>query len=146
MGAKADLVFLDLRAINWIPHNRTVNQLVHAEDATSVRHVMIGGRLVVHDRMLTTVDLARLAREAEAARERLEAANADLKALADNLSVVVGSFCPGLAAAALPGAALRPRMMPRPDQLQGQALWRRPKISEPALNSVIPAKAGTQVA
>ncbi len=98
VGAKADLVFLDLRAINWIPHNRTVNQLVHAEDSTSVRHVMIGGRLVVHDRMLTTVDLACLAREAEAARERLEAANADLKALADKLSVVVGSFCPGLAA------------------------------------------------
>ena len=98
MGAKADLVFLDLRAINWIPHNRTVNQLVHAEDATSVRHVMIGGRLVVHDRMLATVDLVRLAREAEAARERLEAATAEVKALADKLSVVVGSFCPGLAA------------------------------------------------
>ncbi len=99
MGGKADLVFLDLHAINWIPHNWTVNQLVHAEDATSVRHVMIGGRLVVRDRTLTTVDLPRLAHEAEAARERLEAANAGVKALVDKLSVVVGSFCPGLAAA-----------------------------------------------
>ena len=99
VGAKADLVFLDLHAITWIPHNWTVNQLVHAEDATSVRHVMIGGKLVVRDRTLTTVDLPRLAREAEAARERLEAANAQVKALVDRLSVVVGSFCPGLAAA-----------------------------------------------
>jgi 5-methylthioadenosine/S-adenosylhomocysteine deaminase len=99
VGAKADLVFLDLHAINWIPHNWTVNQLVHAEDATSVRHVMIGGRLVVRDRVLTTVDLPRLAREAEAARERLEQANARVKALVEKLSVVVGSFCPGLAAA-----------------------------------------------
>jgi 5-methylthioadenosine/S-adenosylhomocysteine deaminase len=99
VGAKADLVFLDLHAINWIPHNWTVNQLVQAEDATSVRHVMIGGRLVVRDRTLTTVDLPRLASEAEAARERLEAANAGMRALADKLSVVVGSFCPGLAAA-----------------------------------------------
>jgi 5-methylthioadenosine/S-adenosylhomocysteine deaminase len=99
VGAKADLVFLDLHAITWIPHNGTINQLVHAEDATSVRDVMIGGRLVVRDRRLTTVDLPRLAREAEAARERLEQANAPVKALVDKLSVVVGSFCPGLAAA-----------------------------------------------
>ena len=98
VGGKADLVFLDLNAINWIPHNWTVNQLVHAEDSTSVRHVMIGGRMVVRDRVLTTVDLPRLAREAEAARERLEAANAGVKALVDRLSVVVGQFCPGLAA------------------------------------------------
>jgi len=98
-GAKADLVFLDLHAINWIPHNWTVNQIVHAEDATSVRHVMIGGRLVVRDRALTTVNLPRLAREAKAARERLEQANAQMKALVEQLSVVVGSFCPGLAAA-----------------------------------------------
>ena len=98
VGAKADLVFLDLHAINWIPHNWTVNQLVHAEDATSVRHVMIGGRVVVRDRTLTTVDLPRLAREAEAARDRLEAANAAVKAPTEQLSVVVGSFCPGLAA------------------------------------------------
>jgi 5-methylthioadenosine/S-adenosylhomocysteine deaminase len=99
VGAKADLVFLDLHAINWIPHNWTVNQMVHVEDATSVRHVMIGGGLVVRDRTLTTVDLPRLAREAEAARERLEQANAGAKALVEKLSVVVGSFCPGLAAA-----------------------------------------------
>jgi 5-methylthioadenosine/S-adenosylhomocysteine deaminase len=102
VGAKADLVFLDLHAINWIPHNRTVNQLVHAEDSTAVRHVMIGGRLVVRDRILTTVDLPRLAREAEAARDRLESANAQVRALADKLSVVVGSFCPGLAAEPYP--------------------------------------------
>jgi guanine deaminase len=54
---------------------------------------------VVRDRVLTTVDLPRLAREAEAARDRLEAANARVKALTEQLSVVVGSFCPGLAAA-----------------------------------------------
>ncbi len=49
-GMKADIVFLDLSAITWIPHNWSVNQLVHAEDGTSVRHVMVGGRFVVRDR------------------------------------------------------------------------------------------------
>ncbi|MBV9734485.1 MAG: amidohydrolase family protein [Acidisphaera sp.] len=97
-GHKADLVFLDLAALNWIPHNWTVNQLVHVEDGTAVRHVMVGGRMVVRDGRLLTVDLARLAREAEAARERLEQANEAARRLADRLAVVVDSHCRGLAA------------------------------------------------
>lgn len=97
-GMKADIVFLDLAVPHWIPHNGTMNQLVHAEDATAVRHVMIGGRFVFKDGRHTTLDLARLAIEAEAARERLEAANAAQKALFEALAPVVSSFCAGLAA------------------------------------------------
>ena len=97
-GYKADIVFVDLGAINWIPHNWTVNQLVHVEDATSVRHVMIGGSFVVRDRQLLTLDLAKLAVEAEAARERLENLNAEWRSLFEKLAPVVASFCPGLAA------------------------------------------------
>ncbi len=101
-GKKADIVFLDREAINWIPHNWTVNQLVHVEDSLSVRHVMIGGRFVVRDGQLLTLDLKRLAREAEAARERLEALNADNKRLFDLLEPVVSSFCPAFAAQPYP--------------------------------------------
>jgi guanine deaminase len=97
-GKKADIVFLDLAAVNWIPHNWSVNQLVHTEDGTSVRHVMIGGRFVVRDGRLLTLDLARLATEAEAARERLEALNAEWRDLYQRLEPVVASFCPALAA------------------------------------------------
>ncbi|MDW8313837.1 MAG: amidohydrolase family protein [Rhodovarius sp.] len=97
-GMKADIVFLDLSGTAWIPHNWTVNQLVHAEDATGVRHVMIGGRFVYRDRRHTRIDLAKLAAEAEAARERLEAAAEPLRALCARLEPVVASFCPGLAA------------------------------------------------
>ena len=97
-GMKADIVFLDLSAITWIPHNWSVNQLVHAEDGTSVRHVMVGGRFVVRDGRLLTLDLAKLAVEAEAARERLEALNAEWKDLYERLEPVVASFCPALAA------------------------------------------------
>jgi 5-methylthioadenosine/S-adenosylhomocysteine deaminase len=97
-GMKADIVFLDLSAITWIPHNWSVNQLVHAEDGTSVRHVMIGGRFVVRDGRLLTLDLAKLAVEAEAARERLEALNAEWKDLYERLEPLVASFCPALAA------------------------------------------------
>jgi guanine deaminase len=101
-GFLADIVFLDLGALNWIPHNWTVNQLVHVEDATSVRHVMIGGRMVVQDRRLLTIDVAKLAREAEAARARLEAATVQQKALSAQASVFVNQYCPGLADAPFP--------------------------------------------
>src|SRR5206468_9772204 len=96
-GYKADIVFLDLGHVNWIPFNDPTNQLVHTEDGGAVTHVMIGGRMVVQDRRLTTVDVAALAREAEAARERLARLNAPGKELYERLAAVVGRFCPGLA-------------------------------------------------
>ena len=97
-GMKADIVFLDLHALHWMPHHWTVNQIVHAEDATAVRHTMIGGRFVYRDRRHTTLDVAKLAPLAEAARERLEALNATAHGLFEALEPVVASFCPAMAA------------------------------------------------
>jgi len=96
-GWKADLVLLDLDHPNWLPLNDPVNQLVHCEDGTAVDSVMIGGRLVVEGRKPVGVDLGKLRERAEAARERLTAANADNHRLYQALEPVVGSYCPGLA-------------------------------------------------
>src|SRR5262249_3083381 len=96
-GYKADIVFLDLGHPNWIPLNDPTNQLVHTEDGSAVTHVMIGGRMVVEHRRVTTVDVAALARDAEAARRRLAEANAPARALYERLAAIVGRFCPGLA-------------------------------------------------
>ncbi len=96
-GWKADLVMLDLEHPNWMPLNDPVNQLVHCEDGTAVDSVMIGGRMVVQGRKPVGIDLARLREQAEAARERLYAANVDNRALYAALEPIVGSFCPGLA-------------------------------------------------
>jgi guanine deaminase len=98
-GWKADIVMLDLDHPNWLPLNDPVNQLVHTEDGTAVASVMIGGRMVVDNRRVVTVDLARLRERVEAARDRLAAANADNRRLYDALEPVVGSHCPGLARA-----------------------------------------------
>jgi 5-methylthioadenosine/S-adenosylhomocysteine deaminase len=100
-GYKADIVFLDLHHINWIPTNDPVNALVHTEDGTAVHSVMIGGRMVVEDRKLLTVDLARLAAKVEESRLRREKITAPAKKLYDRLEKVVGTFCPGLAKAPL---------------------------------------------
>lgn len=97
-GFAADIVFLDLDAPTLIPLNDPVNQLVMAEDGTSVDAVMIGGRFVVRDRKLLTIDLRRLASEAEAARVSLLARNADRKTNFECIAPVVADFCPALAA------------------------------------------------
>ena len=96
-GYKADIVMLDLDHPNWLPLNDPVNQLVHTEDGTAVASVMIGGRLVVDNHRIVTVDLDRLRDRVAAARERLAAANADNRRLYEALEPVVGSYCPGLA-------------------------------------------------
>jgi guanine deaminase len=96
-GYKADIVFLDLHHVNWIPFNDPTNQIVHTEDGSAVHSVMIGGRMVVENRRLLTLDMADLARKAEAARARLSVANKPSKLLYDRLEKIVGTFCPGLA-------------------------------------------------
>ncbi len=96
-GYKADIVMLDLDHPNWLPLNDPVNQLVHTEDGTAVTSVMIGGRMVVENRRLLTVDLFRLGERVAVARERLAAANADYRRLYQALEPVVGSHCPGMA-------------------------------------------------
>lgn len=97
-GARADLVFLDLGHVNYVPLRDPVNQLVHVEDGTAVESVMVGGRLVVDHRRLTTVDPARLAARAEAAVERLLAAGETTRRLAERLAPAVTAFCGALAA------------------------------------------------
>jgi 5-methylthioadenosine/S-adenosylhomocysteine deaminase len=96
-GYKADIVMLDLDHPNWMPLNDPVNQLVHTEDGTAVASVMIGGRMILDNRRLVGVDIARLGARVEAARERLAAANADYRRLYEALEPVVGSHCPGMA-------------------------------------------------
>jgi 5-methylthioadenosine/S-adenosylhomocysteine deaminase len=96
-GFKADIVFLDLDHVNWIPCNDPTNQIVHTEDGTAVHSVMIAGRMVVENKRLLTVDLAGLAARAEKSRERLAKVNRHGKALCGKLEKIVGTFCPGLA-------------------------------------------------
>ncbi len=96
-GRHADIVFLDLGHIHWMPLRNALHQFVQAEDATAVRHVMIGGRWVVRDRTLLTLDLAALRPKVEAAVERLDAAGARNRDVFRALQPIVGSYCSALA-------------------------------------------------
>jgi len=100
-GYKADIVFLDLHHVNWIPTNDPVNQIVHTEDGSGVHSVMVGGRLIVENRKLLTVDLPKLAAQAAASQARRAKLTGAAKQLYHRLEKVVGAFCPGLAKAPL---------------------------------------------
>jgi len=95
-GAKADMVFLDLAHIHYIPLGDIVRQIVFTESGAAVDSVMIGGRLVLDHGKITTIDERRLRRDVERATERLQSANAQNRAFAAKLEDVVGGFCVGL--------------------------------------------------
>jgi 5-methylthioadenosine/S-adenosylhomocysteine deaminase len=96
-GYKADIVFLDLHNVNWMPFNNVANQLVHTEDGSAVHSVMVGGRMVVENRQIVGVDMAALARRVEDARARLESVSVPNKQLFEQVEQIVNTFCPGLA-------------------------------------------------
>jgi len=66
-GKKADLVILDLADPVFVPLNSVPRQLVYGECGRSVETVIIDGRIVMRDRVLTTIDEAGLRAEVEEA-------------------------------------------------------------------------------
>jgi guanine deaminase len=59
-GRIADLVLIDLTDPSWIPLNSALRQLVYTEGGRGVKTVIVGGRVVIRDGRLTTMDEAAL--------------------------------------------------------------------------------------
>jgi guanine deaminase len=96
-GYQADVVFLDLTSINYVPLNDPLNHVVFCEDGTGVTEVMIGGRMVVEGGKVVGVDMRTLATSAAAAAAHLAGVNAGARALVEALEPVVLDYCVGLA-------------------------------------------------
>lgn len=96
-GYKADLTVLDLTHPNYVPLNDLSTQIVHVENGAAVDMVFVGGRLRVAGGRALSVDRVALRAKAEAAAERLAAANAGERARAERLAPFVSRFCHGLA-------------------------------------------------
>jgi 5-methylthioadenosine/S-adenosylhomocysteine deaminase len=94
-GTLADIVFLDLGHINYVPFNNPVNQLVHTEDAGAVASVMVAGQWLLKDGKFVTIDYQRLRLQVAAAVGRLAAGATELKATVDGLAKYVAGFCLG---------------------------------------------------
>lgn len=95
-GYKADIVFLDLTNINYLPLNVALTQVVFCENGGAVDSVMIGGRLVLNRGKFTTIDYDRLRARVAEAVHRLAAANAARRAEIQPLAPIIGKFCVGL--------------------------------------------------
>src|SRR5262249_41426223 len=101
-GWRADIVFLDIGHISYVPLRNPLQQMVLAENGAAVRSVMIDGRFVLSEGRMLTSDGARLRREAEAAVARLDTHNAEALRAADLFRDLVGQFCIAHARAPFP--------------------------------------------
>jgi 5-methylthioadenosine/S-adenosylhomocysteine deaminase len=95
-GLKADIVFLDLGNLNYVPLNDPTNQVVLAENGAAVDSVMIGGRMVLDRGRFTTFEVERLRHRVNERVTVLREQNRELAALAFGLEKVVSHFCVGL--------------------------------------------------
>lgn len=92
-GYAADIVFIDLRHINYVPLRTPLLQLAFAENGAAVDSVMIGGRMVLAHGRLLTIDENRLRRDAQIAAERLDQLNEQALVQSRKLGELVGCFC-----------------------------------------------------
>jgi 5-methylthioadenosine/S-adenosylhomocysteine deaminase len=98
-GYKADIVFLDLGHITYVPLRDPLLQVAFAESGAAVDSVMIDGKFILRGGRLLTLDEKKLRRDVETAVERLDAANASALAFARSIADFVGAFCIGQACA-----------------------------------------------
>ena len=96
-GYSADIVFLDLQHINYVPLRDPLLQVVFAENGAAIDSVMIDGRFVLRRGRMLTVDETRLRAQATEAVARLDQANAPARHQADAVADLVGRFCLGQA-------------------------------------------------
>jgi len=96
-GAPADLVFLDLTHVDFVPNTDPVNQLVTCADSASITDVMVGGVFRVRDRKVTSIDMADLRRRVERSAAQLVVTTSAARALAARLERHVVAFAASMA-------------------------------------------------
>jgi guanine deaminase len=92
-GRKADLVLLRGNSVFLQPLNHVLNALVYAETGADVMTVLVGGRVVLDNGRVLTVDEHRLRAQAQAAADRLRTQNSAPWALAEQLTPYVAAAC-----------------------------------------------------
>jgi 5-methylthioadenosine/S-adenosylhomocysteine deaminase len=72
-GKLADMILVDLGAVHAVPMFDPLTHVVFSCGRSDVRHVFVGGRQVVRDRVLTGIDLAGVLDEVRALEPRIAA-------------------------------------------------------------------------
>ncbi|HUJ63692.1 MAG TPA: amidohydrolase family protein, partial [Kofleriaceae bacterium] len=68
---RGDVIAIDVAALHVLPAASPWSQIAYAAKACDVRHVAVDGAVVVRDRALLTLELARVKRDARATAARL---------------------------------------------------------------------------
>jgi cytosine/adenosine deaminase-related metal-dependent hydrolase len=89
VGKRADLVLYRLDAPWWIPVNDPVNQIVFAENGSSVDTVVVDGRVVVENRRIVAFDAEAILAEARPMMAAIVKRNARLHALAARMGELI---------------------------------------------------------
>ncbi|HEY5936218.1 MAG TPA: 5'-deoxyadenosine deaminase [Kofleriaceae bacterium] len=71
LGKRGDLIAVDLAALHTVPATNPWSAIAYAAQSCDVKHVAVDGALVVRERSLATLDLARIRDRARAAAKRL---------------------------------------------------------------------------
>ena len=71
LGKRGDLIAVDLAALHTVPATNPWSSIAYAAQSCDVKHVAVDGALVVRDRLLTTLDIAKIRDRARAAAKRL---------------------------------------------------------------------------
>ncbi len=71
-GKQADLIILDTQSPHMVPMYDPISHLVYSASGSDVRDVIIGGKVIVKNRKLLTIDLETLLEEAESIGRRIQ--------------------------------------------------------------------------
>lgn len=85
VGFRGDLVTLDLSNPTFVPLNSPVRQLVHTESGRAVTDVFVDSRVVIRNRVLTTIDQRALVEHVAELAEKYRADFETVKARTEHL-------------------------------------------------------------
>ena len=94
-GFAADLVFVRRDDVTYVPEHDALLQFVFAESGAGIARVMVGGRSIVVDGRMTTIDEDRLYGAAREAAEQLGNSMAPMRERQSQLIRYVMDFCRG---------------------------------------------------
>ncbi len=92
-GYAADIVFLDLAHINYVPLRNPLLQVVFAENGAAVASVMVDGRFILRDGRMLTIDEARLRQQGRGSRRAARSGERTSAPPAEAMADLVGRFC-----------------------------------------------------
>ncbi len=89
VGRRADLVVYDLSAPWWIPFNDPIQQLVHAENGSSVDTVLVDGRIVVEGKKMVAFDGEAIKAEAASMLGEIRRRNSELGKMVREIEAIL---------------------------------------------------------